>query len=87
MTRFHDIEKLTFKENMLVLRVDGNEYEFQLSSVSKKLANASSVERENFEISASGYGVHWPLLDEDLSIDGLLGITHSPLRMKQKIAM
>ena len=26
-----------------------------------------------FEISTFGYGIHWPLLDEDMSIDGLLG--------------
>jgi len=30
------------------------------------------------EISPSGYGIHWPLLDEDLSVDGLLGIIHAP---------
>jgi hypothetical protein len=26
----------------------------------------------NFEISPSGYGIHWPDLDEDLSIDGMI---------------
>jgi hypothetical protein len=34
--------------------------------------------RENFEISPSGYGIHWPDVDEDLSIDGLIGVTHAP---------
>lgn len=87
MKRFHDIERLAFQGNILILRVDGNEYEFQLSGISKKLAAASAFERESFEISPSGYGIHWPLLDEDLSIDGLLGIKHSPLKMKQKIAI
>jgi hypothetical protein len=87
MKRFHDIERLAFKGNVLLIRVDGNEYELDLSNVSKKLANASSVERENFEISPSGYGIHWPLLDEDISIDGLLGIKHSPMKLKQKIAI
>ena len=24
-----------------------------------------------------GYGIHWPVLDDDLSIDGLLGIVHT----------
>lgn len=87
MKRLHDIERLAFRGNVLLLKVDGNEYEFDLSNVSKKLANASSIERENFEISPSGYGIHWPLLDEDISIDGLMGIRHSPLKMKQKIAI
>ncbi|MCB9504111.1 MAG: DUF2442 domain-containing protein [Deferribacteres bacterium] len=29
------------------------------------------------EISTLGYGIHWPLLDEDLTIDGMLGIKFS----------
>ena len=34
-------------------------------------------EKNQFEIAPSGYGIHWPLIDEDLSIDGLPGIVHS----------
>jgi len=49
------------------------------------LEKASDEERDNFEISPSGYGIHWPLLDEDISIDGLLGIVHAP-KWKKKIA-
>jgi len=33
---------------------------------------------KSHEISPSGYGIYWPLIDEDLSIDGLLGIVHAP---------
>ncbi len=29
-------------------------------------------ERMNAELSPGGYGIHWPLVDEDLSINGLL---------------
>jgi hypothetical protein len=36
------------------------------------LAAASPVQRSKAELSPSGYGIHWPLLDEDLSIRGLL---------------
>jgi hypothetical protein len=32
------------------------------------------------EVSPSGYGIHWPLLDGDISIDGLFGIAHVPKR-------
>jgi hypothetical protein len=56
--------------------VDGREYRFSLAHISRKLANASPVEQKKFEVSPSGYGIHWPLLDEDLSVDGLLGINH-----------
>ena len=67
----------------MYLKVDDKEYVFQLEQISKKLLNASQVEREKYEISPSGYGLHWPLLDEDLSIDGLLGIKHSHSHKKQ----
>ncbi len=37
-----------------------------------RLANAHQQQRENFEISPGGYGIHWPDLDEDLSVKGFL---------------
>jgi hypothetical protein len=37
-----------------------------------RLLAASSEQLENWEISAGGYGIHWPDLDEDLSTEGLL---------------
>ena len=37
-----------------------------------RLLDASAAERETWECSAAGYGIHWPLLDEDLSTEGLL---------------
>lgn len=39
---------------------------------SAKLAAATRRERERAELSPGGYGIYWPLLDEDLSIGGLL---------------
>ncbi len=39
---------------------------------STKLARATPVERNRAELSPGGYGIHWPLLDEDLSVTGLL---------------
>jgi hypothetical protein len=36
------------------------------------LAAATPLQRSQAELSPSGYGIHWPLLDEDLSIRGLL---------------
>jgi hypothetical protein len=60
-------------------------YEFQLTEISRKLANASDPERNRFEASPSGHGIHWPLLDGDLSIDGLLGLKHSPEKIKETV--
>lgn len=56
-----------------------------LAAISPKLTAAYPAEREQFEISPSGYGNHWPLLDE-LLIDELLGITQQPLFRQSKAA-
>ena len=50
---------------------------------SQTLLDAPKKDRQTFEIPPSGYGIHWPLLDEDLSIDGLRGIVHTPSRKAQ----
>src|SRR5207253_10807933 len=43
-----------------------------------RLASGTDSERNNFEISGAGYGVHWPDLDEDIGVAGwLLGTASS----------
>ena len=37
-----------------------------------RLLDATETERNNWQISGGGYGIHWPDIDEDLSTDGLL---------------
>ena len=37
-----------------------------------RLSNATADQRSQWETSAGGYGIHWPMLDEDLSTEGLL---------------
>ena len=37
-----------------------------------RLAHGSPEERANFQISGAGYGIHWPGLDEDIGVEGLL---------------
>ena len=37
-----------------------------------RLAYSTPEERENFHISGAGYGVHWPDLDEDIGVEGLI---------------
>ncbi|MBM4039310.1 MAG: DUF2442 domain-containing protein [Planctomycetes bacterium] len=77
MDRAHDVEGVSFLGTTLVLRVDGREYHIDVADVSERLARATPAERARFEVSPSGYGIHWPDLDEDLSIDGLIGVTHA----------
>lgn len=37
-----------------------------------RLAYATPEERSNLEIAGAGHAIHWPDLDEDIGIDGLL---------------
>jgi hypothetical protein len=36
------------------------------------LSNATQSQLENYEISPAGIGIHWPDIDEDLSVAGLM---------------
>jgi uncharacterized protein DUF2442 len=37
-----------------------------------RLAHGTPAERANVQISGAGYGMHWPELDEDIGVEGLL---------------
>ena len=37
-----------------------------------RLVHAMPQERDNWELIGDGQGIHWPDLDEDISIEGLL---------------
>ncbi len=37
-----------------------------------KLAEGKPEQLANWEIAGAGYGIHWPDIDEDLSMEGLL---------------
>ena len=41
-----------------------------------RLAQASKKQLDNWELLGEGEGIHWPEVDEDLSINGLLVGTH-----------
>jgi len=76
MDKAHKIENLSFSGSIMLLRVDGKDYQIDIAPQSQRLAAATQEQRENLVVSPSGYGIHWPDLDEDLSIDGLIGIRH-----------
>jgi hypothetical protein len=78
MKKHHQVTDLHFEGDFMILTMDGQKKTFQVSEISPALENATEQEKNLFEISPSGYGIHWPLLDEDLSIDGLLGVVHRP---------
>ena len=86
MNKYHDIGNVRLIGDVLFLIIDGEERSFRLTRLSPLFAEATEPERNTFEISPSGYGIHWPLLNEDISIDALLGISHAPEGRQRKIA-
>ncbi|MBI1929479.1 DUF2442 domain-containing protein [Candidatus Poribacteria bacterium] len=78
MKPYHHVTNVQFEGELLHVTIAGHAKTFNIREISPVLLHASEHERQTFEISPSGYGIHWPLLDEDLSIDGLLGIVHTP---------
>ena len=85
MKAYHDIKNLHFSGEYMILTIDGEEKKFRIKEVSPILERASQSEKNAYEISPSGYGIHWPLIDEDISVDGLLGIAHTR-ELKRKTA-
>ena len=75
--KFHDVQMIDFEGTNMVLKVDGQIYRVDLPAISARLANAKDDARRSYSISPSGYGVHWPSIDEDLTIDGLIAAAHS----------
>ncbi|MBI5075072.1 MAG: DUF2442 domain-containing protein [Nitrospirae bacterium] len=86
MRKIHHIEEIDFQDDMMIIQIDGKKHRFRIDEISRRLAAASRIEREKYEISPSGYGIHWPLIDEDLAIDGLLGIRHTPSKLRDKVS-
>lgn len=37
-----------------------------------RLAHSTPEERAHHEIAGAGYGIHWPDLDEDIGVEGML---------------
>jgi Protein of unknown function (DUF2442) len=74
MIATHTIQDITFDQNSIQLSIDGKLFKISLNKISSKLQSANELQRSLYKISPSGYGIHWPLIDEDLSVDSLMKI-------------
>ena len=43
-----------------------------------RLSDATPEQRQNYEIIGDGLGVHWPDIDEDISVEGMLNGIPAP---------
>lgn len=58
-------------ERLVVDLFDGRTIAVPLAWYPRLLA-AAPEERGQWEVAGGGYGIHWPVIDEDLSVEGLL---------------
>ena len=72
MIATHSIKDITFENGVMIININNQVLKFQLNKVSKKLLDATDLQRQFYRISPSGYGIHWPMIDEDLSIEHLI---------------
>jgi hypothetical protein len=72
MIATHTIQEISFDKETMSLKIDGKLIRVTLDKISSKLKAANDFQRQFFKVSPSGYGIHWPLLDEDLSVDAIL---------------
>ena len=79
MKPIHKVQKIIFSGSQMRLKVDSKEVIINLTKISQRLLKASKKERETYKVSPSGYGIHWPLIDEDLSVNALLNPKKHPL--------
>ena len=70
----HDVfaESVSFSEDSLTVRLDDGRALSVPLAWYPRLLEGTRTERENYELIGEGEGIHWPELDEDISIEGLL---------------
>ncbi|HVP49375.1 MAG TPA: DUF2442 domain-containing protein [Bryobacteraceae bacterium] len=56
----------------LIVTLESGSVSIPWERCSERLAHASQAERDRAELSPSGYGIHWPLIDEDLAVGPLV---------------
>ena len=85
MEKAYHIAYVRFENDYLIMKADDTLIKVKLEDISEKLTNATELERNDLKISPSGYGIHWPQIDEDLSVNGLIRTYHSKqMQIKQK---
>ena len=81
--KFDSIETLIFKQGLKIKDVSFNSTRAKMyvhltnegtlivpTKLYSKLKNATAKKLQNFRLTANGTGIHWPDLDEDLSLKG-----------------
>ncbi len=66
-------------DSMRVMLADGREVSVPLEWF-PRLRNATPKQRRNWQLIGKGIGIHWPDVDEDISVETLLRDAPAPRR-------
>lgn len=69
---FYKVSDVQVINKLLNLHFEGKCLTWYLESISDVFITASNEAISNYKLSPSGYGIHWPELNEDISIHALL---------------
>ncbi len=73
MDKVYELQELSVTRNTISFRLRSQDIKISIDqSGSRLLPNATIGQLQVFEIDDDGIGIYWPLLDEDLSVSGLL---------------
>ncbi len=65
------IKKLTFDDKIYVFLTSGDTLAIPYN-YTKRLKNATKPELENYRLIGGGRGIHFPQIDEDISLKGII---------------
>ncbi len=65
-------ESVGFTEDSMVLYLDDGRSITVPLAWYPRLSAGTEAERSNYELIGDGEGVHWPELDEDISVEGII---------------
>lgn len=69
-------------DELVVVLTDGRTLSVPLAWF-PRLVNASVRQRSKYELLGDGSGIHWPMVDEDISIAGLL-MGNASIELRQR---
>jgi len=65
-------ESVQFSDDAMIVHLDDGRALSVPLAWYPRLLHGTTNEREKFELIGNGEGIHWPELDEDISVEGLL---------------
>ena len=73
MSKIYDIQNMQVTQTEITFELSGHEVHVSLHQTgSILLPHARAEYLQIYDIDEDGLGIHWPVLDEDLSTEGLL---------------